>query len=431
MKFIFNSYSFNKSTNEAIFDYSFSDGRSFSEKVSFAPNPDDPQNQKLNDTLLNRSLFFSFILAGTSYYKAFPTTEVALSEDIDGWQAEFFNTVYQEGLGQFAFENKLTRSDLAHFNATANELPTATSYKGSGILTLQSGGKDSLLLSTLLDESETPYSPWFLSSGDHHPVVLDELSYPLLLAKRTIDRETLTKAAHEGGLNGHVPITYIVQSYALIQAIILGKSQILVSIGHEGVEPHAFIDDLAVNHQWSKTWEAEKLFSDYVHRYISPDISVGSPLRSLSELKIAELFAKKSWSKYGHRFSSCNVANYRQHADNSELKWCGNCPKCANAYLLFSPFVNHVELQSIFDGQDLFAKPSLVNSFKGLLGIDGFMKPFECVGEIDELRKAYHMSRSNGYSSLPFAVPDSNYGYNHQYDLNPKLKNLIKFSEED
>ncbi len=212
------------------------------------------------------------------------------------------------------------------------------------------------------------------------------------------------------------PITYIVQSIGVIQAILLGKADILASVAHEGEEPHHHIGNLPVTHQWSKTWSAETAFAEYVQRYISADIRIGSPLRGYSELKVAEQFVEHGWEKYGHIFSSCNIANYGQGSDNTTLKWCGNCPKCANSYLLFAPFLPSGELKSIFNGQNLFTKLTLEQSFKGLLGIDGVPKPFECIGEIDELRLAYRLAlERGGYDSLPFEVPKSSFDYTQTY----------------
>jgi len=273
-----------------------------------------------------------------------------------------------------------------------------------------------LLTASLLSEKDEQFVPWYISSSSVYPVILDDLGYKLQTTMREIDHVGLKLAAEQGGKNGHVPVTYIVQSLALVQAILLDKNKVLVSIGHEGEEPHDWIGDLPVNHQWSKTWSAEQAFSQYVKKYISTDITVGSPLRQYSELRVAELFVQHSWQKFGHRFSSCNIANYQQGADNSELKWCGNCPKCANSYLLFAPFLDANELNSIFDGQDLFEKASLQEIFKGLLGIDDVMKPFECVGEVDELRLAYYMAQQRGgYSSLSFDVPESVFDYQAEY----------------
>lgn len=410
-RFVFDRYHFDAQTSTAHFYYGFEDGRVFEETIGFK------SNGTYDDVTLQKALFLAFILVGVSYYKLFPSREVVLKKPLDEWQARFFSRVFQEGLGQFAYENELTRADLAQFVSTIQEVIEAVEpYDGTGLLVLQSGGKDSLLVAQLLKEKGVAYTPWYLSSSHSHPAVLDDGGEPLVKAQRHIDIEALKKGIEDGGKNGHVPITYIVQSLALIQAILLGKSDVLVSIAHEGEEPHHHIGDLAVTHQWSKTWQAEQDFAEYVKRYISSDIHIGSPLRTYSELSVAEQFVSHAWAQYGHAFSSCNVANYQQGSDNTTLKWCGNCPKCANSYLLFTPFVESGELKSLFNGQDLYAKPSLERTFKGLLAIDGEPKPFECIGEIDELRLAYHMSQTRGgYDALPFDVPDSQFDYATTY----------------
>lgn len=422
-RFIFDSYYFDKNTGIAHFKYRFEDGISFEEKITFA------ETSHYDPELLERALFLAFILIGTSYYKTFPSINVVLKTGtLDEWQTNFFNSVYQEGMSQFAYENNLQRHDLAHFDVSSNGQPDPLPYNGKGILALQSGGKDSLLTAALLHQNKTSFTPWYISSSPDHPAILDKLGGKLRTVQRHIDKEALDAAASRGGLNGHVPITYIVMSLAVVDAILRNKNTILLSIGHEGDEPHAMIDDLAVNHQWSKTWPAEQAFSEYIKRYVSGDISIGSPLRDKSELKIAELFAKQAWETYGHEFSSCNLANYKQGQSNQKLLWDGDCPKCANSFLLFAPFIEPGELKRLFDGQDLFSKPSLYETYKGLLGVDGVMKPLECVGEIDELRLVYHLAHKkwgSGYGDLPFSVPESHFDYQKAYDVQDWAQKLL------
>jgi len=102
-----------------------------------------------------------------------------------------------------------------------------------------------------------------------------------------------------------------------------------------------------------------------------------------------------------------------------ELRWCGECSKCANTYLLFAPFIKREELDSLFGGKSLFENPKLVKDFKGLLGVGDEIKPFECVGEIADLRFAYH-HRLPEYPSLPFDVPESD------FDIDRPLETLKK-----
>ncbi len=406
-QFIFEKYDFDAVQGLASFHYRYDDGRQFVETVRFEPA------EGYDEKVLEKALFLAFVVIGTSYAKTFPTPDVLLEVgELDDWQADFFNNVYQEGLSQYAFENQLTRDDLPQFSAAKESSSTPVPYAGEGVLALQSGGKDSLLTATLLAKKGTSFVAWYLGNSDTHPALLQELGAPLVTATRTIDHDALRTALADGAKNGHVPVTYIVQSLAVIQAILLGKNKVLVSIAHEGEEPHAAIGNLEVTHQWSKTWAAEQAFADYVHRYISADLHIGSPLRRYSELRVAELFVEHAWARFGHAFSSCNRANYQQGANNTTLQWCGDCPKCANSYLLFAPFVDALELQSLFAGKDLFAVATLSDTFKGLLGVDGVMKPFECVGEIDELRTAYHWAmKKGGYQPLPFDVPVTQFDY--------------------
>ncbi len=398
--FKFLSYYFDKETLTGTFVYQGIDNTIFTEKITFAKHPEAHKGKKFNviddptlNKILDNAMFLAFVMIGASYYKAHPTPLVHMPKPIDEWQANFFSKVFQEGLSQYAFENGLTRDNLAHFKATATKVDGASAYRGDGILSLQSGGKDSLLVATLLLEANIDFTPWYVSSDKNgaHPAVIDEI-FPQLINKnagiviRELDQVHLKET---GGLNGHVPVTYINTALAIVQAVLNNQNIVLTSIGNEGTEPHAMIGDLPVNHQWSKTWEAEQLMAEYVKRYISEDIHVGSPIRKYSELRIAELFVNKCWQKYGYKFSSCNAANYQQGVNNVNLTWCGECAKCANTYLLFSPFLAPQVLQSLFHDVDLFRKPQLVDIFKGLLGIDGVMKPFECVGSVDELRFAY------------------------------------------
>lgn len=417
--FIFESYEYDPEKFMASFRYSFDGERHFEERVYFGGGNAD-------EVLLDSALQLAFYVAGTSYYKAFPTQQVIFNTaEPDESQAMFLQKVYREGLSQFMFENKLTPEQMVQFASSKKNKQSHSEYEGEGAVVLQSGGKDSLLLATLLDQQESVYVPLYMNTSESHPGVLDELTQPLRTMRRVIDIEALKLAKNDGALNGHVPVTYIVLAYALVGALLHGESSVLAAVGNEGAEAHAFIGDIPVNHQWSKTWEAEQLFSGYVQQYITPTFRVGSPLRGFSELKIAELFVQHCWEKFGHSFSSCNVANYGLGVDNSKLKWCGDCPKCANSYLLFAPFIEPEELQSLFGGEDIFQKPSLTETFKGMLGIDGVMKPFECVGEIDELRLAYHMAQEKYDSTvyqLPFEVPESSFDYHKIYPHSSDLE---------
>ena len=399
MSFEFLDYSFDDATGVAKFRYR-NDTETFEERVKFAIK----RSEKYDKNVLERALFLAFMVLGTSYYKVAAGSEVKVSAALDEWQARFFDKVYQEGLSQFAFENGLKRKDLAHFVAKSDAAKSdvaGNSFETNRALVLVSGGKDSLLALEMLREQDIKCYTMYITAQESYPEIVDDAAGEMnpVIVRREIDKEALRRA---GGMNGHVPVTIINEALALVQAILLRCDKIVLGIGMEGVEPHAWIDDLPVNHQWSKTAEAQRLLREYLGEYVSADLKIDLPLEKYDELTIAQMFAEKCWNKYGNKFSSCNVANYKQNADNRELKWCGKCAKCANSYLLFAPFVAYEEQRKIF-GHDLFEDADLTEIYKGLLGVDGVMKPFECVASRAELKKAYH-DRLPGYGQLPFEI---------------------------
>ncbi|MBQ8984235.1 hypothetical protein IJ098_00025 [Candidatus Saccharibacteria bacterium] len=410
--FKFLDYEFDEKTFVGKFHYEGTDGKHFCETITFAKTTETYSED--DRKVLDRAMQLAHLIIGTSYYKAHPEKTVSLHYQIDEFMAHFLNQTYQEGLSQFAYENDLTRDNLAHFEANTERIEVEPlEYTHKGLLVGQSGGKDSLLVATMLDNEKTEWTGVTISNTYSYPKIINHTgAKEIQLVHREVDLKALKET---GGMNGHVPVTYINMSIMLIQAILNHQNVVYTSIGHEGEEPHAHIGDLIINHQWSKTKAAEKLFEEYIHRYISKDIAVYSPIREYSELKIAELFVDNCWEKYGHKFSSCNVANYKQGNDSSELKWCGECAKCANSYILFAPFLEPSELNSIFvDNKSLYEKPELFDDFKGLFGIGDYVKPFECVGETQELRKAYHLKKAS-YPDLPFEIPDSDFDYQITY----------------
>ncbi len=146
-----------------------------------------------------------------------------------------------------------------------------------------------------------------------------------------------------------------------------------------------------MNHQWSKSFEFEKLFQQYVRRYITPDITYFSLLRPVKEIAIIKQFT--NYSKYFGLFTSCNKNFQIVHRKVGSL-WCGKCPKCAFVFLLLAVFLSKKEVVRIF-GKNLFEDQSLLTVYKELLGLVG-TKPFECVGTPDECRYALYKAVQSG-----------------------------------
>lgn len=150
-----------------------------------------------------------------------------------------------------------------------------------------------------------------------------------------------------------------------------------MALSNESSANEASIIGTNINHQYSKSFEFETDFRNYVHENLSADFNYYSLLRPLSELQIAALFSKTD--TYNLIFKSCNVGS-------KEDVWCCNCSKCLFTFIMLSPFIKSEIMLSIF-GENLLDKMNLWNTLLELSG-QTEEKPFECVGTIEEVNIA-------------------------------------------
>jgi hypothetical protein len=219
--------------------------------------------------------------------------------------------------------------------------------------------------------------------------------------------------------------------YSLLVSAVSGHRHIALSNESSANEPTVAGTD--VNHQYSKSFAFESDFRNYVKLYISADFNYFSFLRPLNELRIAQLFAEQV--KYYPVFKSCN-------AGSKTDVWCCNCSKCLFAFIILSPFIPVIEMVHIF-GKNLFELPQMLGYLKELTGIDE-VKPFECVGTIDEVNAALHMYIArHKHEKLPLLIDyysnTTNYSqgdvmlagkildeFNNDHFLEPKFLDIIK-----
>ncbi|MDX9906275.1 MAG: hypothetical protein RBS55_06785, partial [Bacteroidales bacterium] len=184
---------------------------------------------------------------------------------------------------------------------------------------------------------------------------------------------------NRGFLNGHTPFSALLAFYSLLAAYLTGKKDIVLSNESSANEPT--VPGTGINHQYSKSFGFEKDFREYVLKNISSGFNYFSLLRPLSELQIARLFS--GMPKFFPHFKSCN-------AGSKAGIWCGRCPKCLFTFIILSPFLEPGELTRIF-GKNLLNDASLAGYLDELTG-ESPVKPFECIGTIDEVNTALAMT---------------------------------------
>jgi hypothetical protein len=403
--FFFEDYAFDFSKKKLLLFYSFDKKLKFTEEIVF----DFDFHKNFNRTALEKAFEGIFIMCGISYFKVFLPKKIKfLHQDISPFQKKFFQKVYTQGLGEFFFKNQINPQEKINFSGSKKSTHSPESIPGlSGSIVPMGGGKDSLTTAEILKSHKEDFEIWTVGSYPFFQKMLQKIGHPHISVQRKIDPQ-LFDLNKKGALNGHIPISAILAFLSVASAILRNRKYIILSNESSANEENTEFFGMKINHQYSKTIEFEKDFREYVHRCISPDIEYFSFLRPLSELKIAEIFCKNFLKKYAYDFSSCNK-NFRIQSKKNNWKWCGNCPKCAFVFLIFSPFTKRETLINIF-GENLFLKKKLKKTFLELLGKEGY-KPFECVGEIQEAKMAFQLAQKSGqWSELEtWQIPSSDF----------------------
>jgi UDP-N-acetyl-alpha-D-muramoyl-L-alanyl-L-glutamate epimerase len=380
LSFIFRGYNCNLEKGEVFFHFSFRGEKNidFTEKISFPPVAD-----RIPEPLLKSLLDNLMLILGISYWKLYCPKEIVIENNfLTKEQAEFWNIVYTKGLGEFFYKNKIDFRGLVKFPYNENaKISTVGFQRKDRVLLGIGGGKDSIVVAEMLKEQKKDFD--VLSGEEKIKIeVAQVIGKVPIVFKRELDPKLFDLNKEKGTYNGHIPIS-VVYAFLGVMACAFYNYENFV-VGNEKSANYGNVKYLGemINHQWSKSEEFEKLFQEYIRKFITPDIEYSSPLRQMTELQVVGKFIK--YPKYFKVFSSCN-GNFKIN-NPSDRKWCGKCPKCIFVFIALSAFLPKNEVIDIFD-KDLFEDEKLISLFEELIGKKNF-KPFECVGTQGEVREA-------------------------------------------
>jgi len=382
-RFRFAGSQFDPATGEARLSYAFDDGPLLTERLRF-PHAPWPQDQSRQAAFF-RALNLLHLVAGVSYYKACLPPEIdtgvpAPAPDLAG----FLETLYEQGLAEFAYVNGLDLCGRIRFEPGPEQADIGSDeVLPDRALVAMGGGKDSLLSLELLRGAGLEIQPFCVGRSALIAATVTAAGLPLIQVERELAPGL--KALNEAGAwNGHVPVTAINSAIGVCAALLHGFRWVVFS--NERSADEATLTDAQgrlVNHQYSKSFAFERAFGEIVRRRVAPGIGYFSLLRRLSELGVAQRFSRLR--HYHPVFSSCN-RNFHLDGPRTAGRWCGDCPKCRFTTLVLAPFLPRPEIESIF-GCNLLDRDDQMPGFRALarLGVD---KPFECVGTVAESRAA-------------------------------------------
>ena len=330
-----------------------------------------------------------------SYWKiACPKRVVVKPFDLTEAQKAFWKKLYYNGLGEFLYLNSITVSEtdlmeietlppMSFLRRTCESVEMGSIRPSQSMGSIQfkeqtlvpiGGGKDSVVTLECLRD-EMPVIPLIVNPRGATLNCVKTAGYvenECVLINRTLD-PTMLKLNAEGYLNGHTPFSALLAFISVLVAF--GSHSKYIALSNENSANESTVPGTNINHQYSKSIEFESDFRKYVADNLNDKVQYFSFLRPLSELQIAKLFSQ--CEDYHPVFRSCNVGSKTD-------SWCGHCPKCLFTWIILSPFLSKEKLTAIF-GKDLMADTSLKPVFEELNGTAA-VKPFECVGTVEEVR---------------------------------------------
>lgn len=336
-----------------------------------------------DDELMDSFVFNVGMVELISYWKLTCSPKIIIKpKKIDGDMIRWWKELYFNGLGEFFYLNGIN-TDIDTFVDIESIGTDELSYFNLDFIDDDSylvpigGGKDSVVTLSLLRDAGCDVMPFIINPRGATIECVKAAGYSMddvFIVERKLD-PLMLKLNSEGFLNGHTPFSALLAFTSLLAAAITGRPN--VALSNESSANESTVKGANVNHQYSKSYKFELDFKEYIGDYISPNFNYFSFLRPLSELKIASLFA--NYKEFYPVFKSCNVGS-------KDDVWCCNCPKCLFVYIILSPFISTEELIKIF-GEDMFNKESMLPYLDELVGKSD-VKPFECVGTVDEVKAA-------------------------------------------
>jgi hypothetical protein len=380
--FVFDAYG--TAPRELVFRYAYKDssgqtiGR-FEELYRL------PWDIDANDPIVRYILRIYHLLAGVSYYKSL-LGDIEVPYQLSQSEADYLNEVYNNGLGEFAYVNKLTEPIRPFKAGNPAEEPQPVNLQNDGAILGIGGGKDSIVVAEINKAIGLETSVLDVATRDNQGQagpVMDLTGLPKLEIGRYIDTGIVDFTEKYQGMHGHIPFSALLAWLGALVAYVNNKRYVLMGNEASSSSGNVEWNGKVINHQWSKSYEAEKLTQDFIRSHVSPDLWYFSPIRPYGSLAVLELFAKLG-KPYYQAFTSCNLVLRIDPAERPNGRWCTHCAKCLSTWLLLTPWMSVDELSRIF-GRNLLDDTSLRPTLEALLGLSGH-KPLDCVGTIEELR---------------------------------------------
>ncbi len=381
------------------------------------PLPADDWQERVPAQLIDQLVFHIGLVEMLSYWKATASPNIIVQAGyLNDAQLTWWHNFILKSMGEYFYLNQIDFSPpdfvtpvctAPHRVVSEQKLPLAQNEAEQRFLVPIGGGKDSIVTMELLRQwrqhEAKPVKPDQLTLFAVNPTaattaVIAQSGFPAILVQRNLDPHLL-QLNQQNYLNGHTPFSALLSFISLLTATLHGFTSTVLGNEQSANEGNVQYYGQIINHQYSKSFEYETSFNNYVATHVQPQSKIALPsyfslLRPFNELQIAQIFSQQA-EAYLPIFRSCN----RGQKTNS---WCGQCAKCLFAYTILFPFLGEQQMVSIF-GQNLFENEDLLETAQDLIGKTKH-KPFDCVGTYEESLAAFYVSY-HWYVSRELEIP--------------------------
>src|SRR3989344_4048538 len=224
--FKFDGYKIDAQNSKIVFKYSIEfqgdETLNFSETVILPK-----KTEKLNHKDISKFLEPLSLILGISYYKLYCPPKVETFCKLSKEQAEFWNIVYQKGLGEFLYKNKLDPKKIAKFPfVKVKDSPVQINVDDSILLGI-GGGKDSIGALKLLEKLKL--SLLSIETMRPEPVsesVIKKSGKPFVKIQRIFDSRILNLT---DTYRGHIPISAIYAFLGILSCALYGHRYFVVA----------------------------------------------------------------------------------------------------------------------------------------------------------------------------------------------------------
>jgi hypothetical protein len=324
---------------------------------------------------------------------------------------ELWNAIVRGAWGQWRYEHNMPEylgPELVTTPRAVDAVPIKVKPEEVQTLAFCGGGKDTLVSVKLLQRAGVQFdtvdyssSIYGLASKQHQlcDSLLDAAVVPKTNRRRIWCYDDLTDSPvldlyPEFGAHG-LTAAETPASVFLALPLVLQHGYTDLCFGHErSADTGNLVWERTgeeINHQWGKSSEAQKLINDYIRMNLLVNCNYFSILKPIYDVLIFNLLNQdKDAVVFTH---SCNI----------QKPWCGRCPKCAYVWINYMAYLPGEVVHPIFNGQNLLDVPENQLSFRQMLGLEAHT-PFECIGQIDEVKLAFELCRRKGLKGFAMNV---------------------------